>query len=84
MKTNDYCIILLTFVPENIIRETEGGINNGMYLRRSAVDCLLRGEMFSGLDCMSSFASPLPEDIAMQACKRLFDLGMGGFIIHIG
>lgn len=84
MKTNNFCIILLTFVPENIIRETDGSINNGLYLQRSAVDCLLRGEMFSGLECMSSYASLLPEEIAKKACKRLFELGMGGFIIHIG
>lgn len=83
MKTNNYCIIQLIFVPANIIQETDGSINNGMYLLRGAVDCLLRGEMFSGLECMSSFASPLPEGIAKKACKRLFNLGMVGFIIHI-
>lgn len=77
------CIIQLEFVPENIIRETDGDIAKGMYLRRSAVDCLLRGEMFSGLDCMWSFASLLPEGIAMQAKQRLFKLGMIGKIIRM-
>lgn len=77
------CIIRLDFVPKYLIRETDGAIDKGEFLQLGAVDSLLRGDMFSGLDCMWYQASLLPLSIAKETIQRLLDLNIKGTIIKI-
>ena len=82
MKTCN-CIIKLTLVPDNIYVATDGDIDKGMYLQRGAVDCLLNGEMFSGLDCMWRYATLIEEEEAKQVVRQLLSFGMVGEIVKI-
>lgn len=77
------CIIQLTFVPESIYKGSGGDIDSGMYLRRSAVDSLLKGEMFSGLDCFWGSAEMVPEKDANQARMQLMNFGLTASVITI-
>lgn len=82
MKTND-CLILLEFVPDSIKRNTNGDIDEGMFLTGDAVDCLLKGEMFSGLNCMWHYASLISRTDAEQAIRQLKEFNILGALVKI-
>lgn len=82
MKTQK-CIIRLTFVPESICKASDGDIANGMYLQRYAMDSLLNGEMFSGLDCLWGHANIVTEEDAERAVEQLQNFGISARIITI-
>lgn len=71
MKTTDCYIIRLDYVPEHIVEETNGDIQEGEYLMNGAVYCLLNGQMFSALDCMWGYAHPFNAVAAIKACNQL-------------
>lgn len=82
MKTTD-CLILLGFVPDSIKRNTDGAIDEGMFLTGDAVNCLLKGEMFSVLDCMWHYATLISRADAEQAIRQLKEYNIVGEIIKI-
>lgn len=71
MKTTDSYIIHLDYVPQHIVEATDGDIQEGEYLMIGAVECLLNGQMFSGLDCMWTYAHPFNAVAAIKACNQL-------------
>lgn len=71
MKTTDLYIIRLDYVPQCIIDATDGDIDAGKYLMCDAVECLLNGQMFSGLDCMWGYAHTFNAVAAVKACSQL-------------
>lgn len=80
MKTYN-SIIQLTFVPETLSRETNGDIAEGMFLCSDAVDALLKGDMFSPLDCLYRYASVIDEKDALKAIAQLTARGIVGRVI---
>lgn len=80
MKTYN-SIIQLTFVPETLSRETNGDIAEGMFLCSDAVDALLKGDMFSPLDCLYGYASVIDEKDALKAIAQLTARGIVGRVI---
>lgn len=71
MKTTDLYIIRLDYVPQSIVDATDGDIDAGEYLMSGAVECLLNGQMFSGLDCMWGYAHTFNAVAAVKACTQL-------------
>ena len=82
MKTYD-SIIQLTYVPETLSRETNGDIAAGMFLCSDAVDALLKGDMFSPLDCLFGCASLIDEEDAFKAIAQLTARGILSKVITI-
>lgn len=82
MKTTD-CLILLTFVPDSIKRNTNGDIDEGMFLTGDAVDSLLKGDMFSGLACMWHYATLISRADAEQAIRQLKQFNIIGEMVKI-
>ena len=71
MKTTDLYIIRLDYVPQSIIDATDGDIDAGVYLLNGAIESLLNGQMFSGLDCMWGYAHTFNSMAAIKACNQL-------------
>ena len=82
MKTKN-CLVQLTYVPEPIYWTTDGSIDKGKFLTHDAIDCLLKGEMFSSLDCMWHYAALCSDEEARQAIRQLTEFGLVGEIVNI-
>lgn len=82
MKTEMY-IIQLSYVPVRIYTATNGDIQEGMFLTRDAIDSLLKGEMFSGLDCRWVHATLLTKEDAEKVQRQLSLLSMVGALIEV-
>lgn len=75
------CIIQLRSVPENINGDI---ICSRMFLTNTAVDCILRGQMFDGYQCFWHHADLIPEIRALQACDILQEkFGIWAMIIKV-
>lgn len=82
MKTKN-CLIQLTYVPDSIYFTTDGSIDKDMFITSDAIDCLLKGEMFSSVDCMWHYASLCNEEDARKAKQQLTEFGIVGEIIKV-
>lgn len=77
------CIIRLRAVPPYIVRETDGTIDENMYLTHDAIACLLVGDMFSPLDCMYGFAAKVSEKKALKVYNQLREFNIYADIIRL-